>query len=90
MQTNQNISKFLVFKLRAEKSRGNRWNCGQQQLYIALIGKRDLWSVRCCPKCLEEVAGDRLYHTCGELVVEVQIKEPKKIPGGYVSPWALS
>jgi len=81
------MKKSLLTRLRALKSRERYWNGGQQQLFIALEDKRGLWSVRCCPKCLEEVLGKEQYHGCGELVVEVQIREPKKVPGDYVSAW---
>lgn len=81
------IRKRLIMSLRAIKNAGGRWDGGQQQLFTALSGKRNLFRVRCCPKCLREVMGQELYHSCGEFIVEVQIKEPQKIPGGYVSPW---
>lgn len=82
------IKKTLLMRLRALKARQRYWNGPQQQLYTALENKRGLWSVRCCPKCLEEVLDRQtLYHACGELVVEVQIKELKKVPGDYVSAW---
>ena len=81
------IKKTLLTRLRALKSRERHWNGPQQQLYIALDGKRGLRSVRCCPKCLEEVTGTEQVHRCGEAVIEVQIKELKKVPGDYVSAW---
>ena len=81
------IKKALLSRLRALKSRERHWNGAQQQLFIALDGKRGLWSVRCCPKCLEEVSGKEQYHACGEPVIEVRIKAPKKVPGDYVSAW---
>ena len=84
MQTKQS----LLARLRALKSRQRYWNGSQQQLYTALEGKRGLWSVRCCPRCLEEVADKQaVSHACGGPVTEVQIREPKKVPGDYVSAW---
>ena len=81
------IKKALLSRLRALKSQERHWNGAQQQLFIALDGKRGLWSVRCCPKCLEEVLGREQRHACGEPVIEVQIKAPKKVPEDYVSAW---
>lgn len=81
------IRKRLIMNLRAIKNAGGRWDGGQQQLFTALSGKRGLSMVRCCPKCLAEVAGQDQSHSCGELVITVQIKELKKVPGGYISPW---
>ncbi|MBI5530675.1 MAG: hypothetical protein HY918_04210 [Candidatus Doudnabacteria bacterium] len=86
---NNRLKRVLITKLQAFKNQHKHWNGPQQQLFSALSGKRGLWSVRCCAKCLEEVIGskDQLNHHCGELIVEVQIKEPKKVPGDYVSAW---
>ena len=81
------IRQSLLAKLRRHKSLERHLNCGQQQLLVALDGKRGLGSVKCCPKCLEEVSGKELLHACGELVIEVRIKEMKKVPGDYVSAW---
>lgn len=81
------IRQSLLAKLRRHKSLERHLNGGQQQLLVALDGKRGLWSVKCCLKCLEEVSGNEPVHHCGEAVIEVQIKEPKKAPGGYVSAW---
>lgn len=81
------IKKTLLMGLRQFKNRHRHWNGGQQQLFTALSGKRNLWTVRCCPQCLEEVRGGQLNHVCGQLIIEVQIKEPKKVPGDYVSAW---
>jgi len=77
----------LLAKLRRHKSLERHLNGGQQQLLVALDGKRGLWSVKCCPKCLVETSGADLVHGCGEAVIEVRIREPKKVPGGYVSAW---
>lgn len=82
-------TKYLINRLRAFKREYHHWNGPQQQLYVALKGKSGLWSIRCCPKCLEEAAGVQRgeNHHCGERVIEVQIKEPKKVSGDYVSAW---
>lgn len=81
------IRQSLLAKLRRLKSLERHLNGGQQQLLVALDGKRGLWSVKCCPKCLEEVSRSEAVHACGEAVIEVQLREPKKVPGGYVSAW---
>lgn len=75
------MRKCLINRLRAFKRECHHWNGQQQQLYIALKGKRGLSSVCCCLSCLEEAIGvqsGQLHH-CGERVVEVQIREPKKV-----------
>ena len=77
----------LLNRLHILKSRERHWNGPQQQLVAALNGSRGLWQVRCCPKCLEEVASQTQRHRCGEVAITVVIKTPTKVPGGYVSQW---